>query len=591
MRAEDPEIQKQVIERGTLTDCQNPSSAVMGRIREAKANLDSRRTIEAFPGSVSVAQVEAFIQENSLDDNAARLIRFESPRIQAAVLERGSLIDCRNPSSAVMGRIRDAKAAIKSSPAEAAAATLSGSPVLVRPAEVKRFCIDNSLDGGATRILCNEPPEVQRLVLDRGPTSDCSNPSASIMGRLTEARAAVRAGKVSIGPVQGQALLQQQMQMQMPMMQFPTMMQMPMMQLPTMLMQPFAAAPLAPLGLAVGSPVGSVVRSAEGSAELESFVQSTSLDASAEKALRSESREVQMSVLSRGTLENCLNPSSAVMGRIHEARKELMHKVILERRGAAAGGADSDRGGSGADADLAVEVEQFIQENRLDETAARSFKIEAPQVQRAVLDRGSMHDCINPSAAVIGRMRDAKLSLAANAAAYTSASGTALVERVDIFIKENGLDDNAARCLRTELPVVQADVLERGSLADCVNASAAVMGRVRDAKGRRDDRRRDGPVGVGAGLAFSTGGSGSAAVGAVVLPPLSGAVASREEVEFFVRENSLDDGAMRALLACPPDVQAAVLERGSLTITKNPSSALMGRIKDAKLARNRSAPY
>jgi len=245
--------------------------------------------------------------------------------------------------------------------------------------------------------------------------------------------------------------------------------------------------------------VGSVVRSAEGSAELESFVQSTSLDASAEKALRSESREVQMSVLSRGTLENCLNPSSAVMGRIHEARKELMHKVILERRGAAAGGADSDRGGSGADADLAVEVEQFIQENRLDETAARSFKIEAPQVQRAVLDRGSMHDCINPSAAVIGRMRDAKLSLAANAAAYTSASGTALVERVDIFIKENGLDDNAARCLRTELPVVQADVLERGSLADCVNASAAVMGRVRDAKGRRDDRRRDGPVGVGAG--------------------------------------------------------------------------------------------
>mmetsp|Transcript_71576 Transcript_71576/g.192756 ORF Transcript_71576/g.192756 Transcript_71576/m.192756 type:complete len:90 (-) Transcript_71576:87-356(-) len=77
----------------------------------------------------------------------------------------------------------------------------------------------------------------------------------------------------------------------------------------------------------------------------------------------------------------------------------------------------------------------------------------------------------------------------------------------------------------------------------------------------------------------------------LVLPPLSGAVASREEVEFFVRENSLDDGAMRALLACPPDVQAAVLERGSLTITKNPSSALMGRIKDAKLARNRSAPY
>merc|ERR550532_3513882 len=61
--------------------------------------------------ALSPGAVDRFIVDNRLDDSAARLLRSERPEVQAAVIGRGSLADCRNPSSAVMGRIRDAKMA------------------------------------------------------------------------------------------------------------------------------------------------------------------------------------------------------------------------------------------------------------------------------------------------------------------------------------------------------------------------------------------------------------------------------------------------------------------------------------------------
>merc|ERR1719240_2255526 len=55
------------------------------------------------------------------------------------------------------------------------------------------------------------------------------------------------------------------------------------------------------------------------------------------------------------------------------------------------------------------EVERFIRTNNLDERAAKEFRHEGPSIQRNVMDKGmDLSRCVNPSSAVIGRIREAK---------------------------------------------------------------------------------------------------------------------------------------------------------------------------------------
>ena len=55
-------------------------------------------------------RVEDFIGENALDERAAAALRGASPDLRDAVMMRGSLRDTRNPSAALLGRLRDSLA-------------------------------------------------------------------------------------------------------------------------------------------------------------------------------------------------------------------------------------------------------------------------------------------------------------------------------------------------------------------------------------------------------------------------------------------------------------------------------------------------
>ena len=56
-------------------------------------------------------RVEDFIgEENALDERAAAALRGASPALRDAVMTRGSLRDTRNPSAALLGRLRDSPA-------------------------------------------------------------------------------------------------------------------------------------------------------------------------------------------------------------------------------------------------------------------------------------------------------------------------------------------------------------------------------------------------------------------------------------------------------------------------------------------------
>lgn len=125
-------------------------------------------------------------------------------------------------------------------------------------------------------------------------------------------------------------------------------------------------------------------------------------------------------------------------------------------------------------------------------------------------------------------------------------------DEVDEFIKANDIDERAASDLRSCASDIQRKVLARGELSTARNPSAAVLARIRDA--------RSSPAATGAG----TG-------------PVS------QEVEDFIKTNDVDESAGDMLRSSSPTVQRAVLSRGELKTARNPSSATLARIRDAKL--------
>merc|ERR1711920_915253 len=63
--------------------------------------------------------------------------------------------------------------------------------------------------------------------------------------------------------------------------------------------------------------------------------------------------------------------------------------------------------------------------------------------------------------------------------------------------------------------------------------------------------------------------------------PRTDAASGDVDVEAFIAESNLDERAQMSLRDCSKAVQAAVIARGSLGDRSNPSSTLMGRLKDA----------
>lgn len=125
LQMQPPEVQVAVMLRGPLTEASKPSSAIMSRIKDARAaqGLPPRAVASqaAAPGGVPAAansecgvdaasdSVDRFILEYRLDQEIARRLRMEPVQVQQLVMSRGSLANCRNASSAVYGRIKDAQ--------------------------------------------------------------------------------------------------------------------------------------------------------------------------------------------------------------------------------------------------------------------------------------------------------------------------------------------------------------------------------------------------------------------------------------------------------------------------------------------------
>merc|ERR1719247_2035037 len=54
------------------------------------------------------------------------------------------------------------------------------------------------------------------------------------------------------------------------------------------------------------------------------------------------------------------------------------------------------------------------------------------------------------------------------------------------------------------------------------------------------------------------------------------------DVEDCLFKNNVDENAANDLRGCPPEVQARVIDRGSISSARNPSAALIARIKESR---------
>lgn len=295
MKGQEPAVQRAVLERGALTDCQNASAALMGRIQVARDHVQSERSRTAGTGASLPAgaapcrswgtptapqwdadEIDEFVRENQLDSSAVRALREADPAVARSVLNLGSFKNCRNPSAVCLARIREARVTPVTSPVEAprregdacAAARTS------LEAAVDEFIRENAVDSRAASALRGQAPDVQRAVLDRGELTDCQNPSTALMGRIRVAHDTLAHERKRIG-------------------------------MSTML----ASQPL------------------EASPEVEDFIRDNGIDGVAARQLREADADTQEDVLSRGSLSDCRNPSAVCLARLRESRS--MAKEVL----------------------------------------------------------------------------------------------------------------------------------------------------------------------------------------------------------------------------------------------------------------------
>eukprot|EP00927_Polykrikos_kofoidii_P065504 TRINITY_DN61253_c0_g1_i1.p1 TRINITY_DN61253_c0_g1~~TRINITY_DN61253_c0_g1_i1.p1 ORF type:complete len:316 (+),score=42.85 TRINITY_DN61253_c0_g1_i1:41-988(+) len=127
-------------------------------------------------------EVEMFLQSNSIDTAAARELRSETVYVALAVLERGPLRACTNPSGALVARIRDAKRGIN-----AGNGRFGGPPPIpLDPAgsEIDKFLTENGIDQAGIAALKSEPQDIQKAVMAKGALTNNRNASASLVARI-----------------------------------------------------------------------------------------------------------------------------------------------------------------------------------------------------------------------------------------------------------------------------------------------------------------------------------------------------------------------------------------------------------------------
>eukprot|EP00930_Biecheleria_cincta_P039238 TRINITY_DN26997_c0_g1_i1.p1 TRINITY_DN26997_c0_g1~~TRINITY_DN26997_c0_g1_i1.p1 ORF type:complete len:772 (-),score=139.95 TRINITY_DN26997_c0_g1_i1:156-2471(-) len=350
-------------------------------------------------------------------------------------------------------------------------------------------------------------------------------------------------------------------------------------------------------------------------ADIEDFIAQHDFDEKAISVLRECDEQTQQVVLERGSLHEARNMSAMLLSRIRDARKAGLGNASAgkgqeswkpERSSAyhqKPGQQDAWKGAGKGEQEFSQEgcdegeVEAFLAECDLDEKAAEALRSAAPNVQRVVIDRGSLSSARNPSGALMGRIRDAQAGKTheynaayqrpaqhpaqqaswrgAGRGAQDSSQNEVDGQELENFIVDCELDERAAEALRTASPHAQRAVMDRGPLTSARNPSGALMARLRDAQSGKGQQRESWQPEYSSGYQAPAQQDGGVDEG---------------ELENFLAECNVDERAAEAVRTAEPHVQRAVIDRGPLTGARNPSGALMARLRDAQSGKGGKGP-
>jgi len=168
------------------------------------------------------------------------------------------------------------------------------------------------------------------------------------------------------------------------------------------------------------------------------------------------------------------------------------------------------------------EVENFLRVNCIDTSAAKELRSEPPHIALAVLERGPLRACVNPSGALIARIRDAKRGVLQGAGRYGQAAQPVAIldpnaSEADKFLAENRIDQAGAASFRGETAEVQKAVMAKGPLVNTTNPSASLMARIRNVKVNAQNSQNS-----SVSLGLAGGGAVAGALGAQ--QPMAGLV-------------------------------------------------------------------
>lgn len=200
------------------------------------------------------------------------------------------------------------------------------------------------------------------------------------------------------------------------------------------------------------------------------------------------------------------------------------------------------------------EVENFLLINCIDTAAAKELRSEPPHVALAVLERGPLRACVNPSGALVARIRDAKRGILQGGGRYGQvAQPVAMLDpnasEADKFLAENRIDQAGAASFRCETAEVQKAVMAKGPLVNTTNPSASLMARIRNVKVNAQNAQNS-----ALGLGTTVGGAVAGVLGAQ--QPLVGLVSGGGPTPTTSTPLALEDGGDNA--AIEDEVQKAI---------------------------------
>jgi len=133
------------------------------------------------------------------------------------------------------------------------------------------------------------------------------------------------------------------------------------------------------------------------------------------------------------------------------------------------------------------EVEAFIVDSEVDEATTMALLELDSALQTKVIKMGSLAGKANASELLMQRIQRIQGSQQV-ATEVEEGEPVELPEDLDMYIERNQLDDRAAEILRTCEPAIIAKCMEKGDVTEANNPSAALLGRLKQIRGKGDSK-------------------------------------------------------------------------------------------------------